>query len=359
MESKVAVKACSNYNIDELYKHLQESFEYLGGIRKFIMSGDRVLLKVNLTGPFAPEQGATTHPNFVQALVRIIKECGAYPVIADGPASIESPLDITGMSRVAKEEGIEAYILKEYEEVIGKDNLLVDKLMYSSDVLKADKVISVPKLKTHALTLYTGAIKNMFGTVAYEQRKSLHKYKSIEEFSKVLIDVFRVRVPDLFVVDGILGMSGVGPVHGKPEHFNVLLASQDPVSIDTVGATLLGYDPKYVLMIQEAAQLNLGENNIENIQINCDYQNLIAKTPNIIPHFTGTMRERFIKRVMGRVEFDESKCIKCGECANGCPGNAISVTPEQKVNEKLCLHCLRCYEVCHRGAVKINFKRLG
>lgn len=358
MQSKVAVKACNTYEIDELYKNLQQSIEFLGGIDKFIQPGDKVLLKVNLTGPFEPMQGATTHPNVVQALVRILKEHGAHPVIADGPATILSPLDITGMNKVAEEEDVDAFILKDYELVKKEKSLLVDEIMYSSDVLYADKVISVPKLKTHALTLYTGAIKNSFGTVAYEQRKQLHTHRSIEEFSKVLVDVFSVRVPDLFIIDGILGMSGIGPVHGNPENYNVLLASSDPVAIDTIGATLLGYNPEHVLMIQEAANLNLGENDINKVEINCDYEEFIAKKPNIIPHFTGTKRERFISRVMGKVVFDEEKCVKCGECQNGCPGNAISLYPVQKVDEKLCLHCLRCYEVCHRGAVKINYKRL-
>lgn len=358
MQSKVGIKTCNTYDIDKLYLNLQELFEYLGGLQKFIQPGDKVLLKVNLTGPFKPEQGATTHPNLVQAIVRILKEHGACPVIADGPATILSPLDITGMNQVAKEEGVKAYILDKYEPVRNEGNLIVDEIMYSSDVLQADKVITVPKLKTHALTLYTGAIKNSFGTVAYEQRKSLHTYRSIEEFSKVLVDVFRVRVPDLCIIDGILGMDGIGPVHGNAEHYNVMLASSDPVAIDTIGATLLGYDPANVLMIQEAAKLNLGESDINKIITNYDYEELIAKKPNIIPYFTGSRRERFISRVMGKVEFDITKCVRCGECQNGCPGGAIQLLPEQKVDEKLCLHCLRCYEVCHRGAVRINFKRL-
>lgn len=358
MQSKVGIKECHTYDVHQLYESLQDLFRFLGGIERFIQPGDKVLLKVNLTGPFEPKQGATTHPALVQAIVKILKEQGACPVIADGPATILSPLEITGMNEVAKEEDVAAYILKDYEPVINEGNLIVEKIMYSSDVLKADKVITIPKLKTHALTLFTGAIKNSFGSVAYEQRKSLHAYRRIEEFSKVLVDVFRIRVPDLCIIDGILGIDGIGPVHGNPNYYNVLLASSDPVAIDTVGATLLGYNAQDILMIQEAAKLNLGENDISKIIFNCDHKEFITKKPNIIPHFTGTRRENFIRHVMGKVEFNETKCVKCGECQNGCPGNAIILFPEQKVDEKLCLHCLRCYEVCHRGAVRINYKRL-
>lgn len=358
MQSKVAIKSCSTYEIKTIQKYLEDSLEYIGGLDKFIKPGEKVLLKVNLTGPFAPEQGATTHPAVVQAVVRILKEFGAIPVIGDGPATIQSPLEITQMSRIAREEDVEAFIFKEYQ-MVEKENYLIEKdIIISRDVLEADKVISIPKLKTHALTLYTGAIKNSFGTAAYEQRKKLHTHKSIEEFSKVLVDVFTCRVPDLIIIDGIVGMNGIGPVHGNPENYNVLLTSADPVAVDTIGATLLGYNAGNVLMIQEAAALNLGENEIARIKTNCDYHEYIVKTPNIIPHFTGTKRERFISHVMGKVQFNKEKCIKCGECKKGCPGEAITLEPEQQVDVKKCLYCLRCYEVCHRGAITINYKKI-
>ncbi|EPR10574.1 DUF362 domain-containing protein [Ruminiclostridium papyrosolvens] len=358
--NKISLKLTKTYDENEILKALRESFEFIGGLDSIVKSGDTVLLKLNLTGPFRPEQAATTHPVLVKMMVRLIKECGGHPIIGDGPATIKSPIKDTGIEDVAQEEKVPAFVFEKFQQVHLSDYSIVRDISYSTDVLQADKVISMPKLKTHALTLYTGAIKNMFGAVAFEQRKALHKYKTQEEFSKLLTDIFSVRVPDLTVMDGIWGMDGIGPVHGNPVNFGVLLVSRDAVAIDALSATLLGYKIDDVQMIGRASERNLGESNLDNMFIDDScYKERILHTANLIPTLQGGLRERFLKLVLGKIQCDSSKCSKCSACLDGCPANAITMNPYPVVDENACLHCFRCYEICFHGALSIKYKKIN
>src|SRR3989338_8195649 len=110
MKSKVAVKSCSTYELDKVEKVLTESISLLGGISAFFRSGKRVLIKPNLLTDSRPEKGITTHPNFVRAIVRIIKRAGFEVAIADIPGEhrLESNLErvykASGMREVAQAE---------------------------------------------------------------------------------------------------------------------------------------------------------------------------------------------------------------------------------------------------------------
>ena len=109
--SKVILKECKNYDLENLVRIINESMEQLGGWNKYIQSGDKVLLKVNLIGPKTSESAAITHSEFVRALVRILKKKGCTVWIGDSSEGYCwntpycSKLKVSGYEKVAKEEG--------------------------------------------------------------------------------------------------------------------------------------------------------------------------------------------------------------------------------------------------------------
>lgn len=354
----VSMKQCTAYDEILLRNTMEDMLDRLGGLRSIVKAGDKVFLKVNLTGPYAPEQAATTHPAIVKVLVQMIKELKAYPVIGDGPATVSSPLDITGISKVADEEHVRAFLFSEHKEIGVENPLIVSSIKYSRDLLETDKIINIPKLKTHALTMFTGAMKNMFGAVEFSQRKSLHQYRSSDDFAKVIADVFSIRQPDLNIMDGILAMEGIGPVHGKPVQLGYLLASRDAVALDVIASSLLSYNPGDIPMFRYAAEKRLGVANRDEILVSGehDFANT-GRSFEKIPALSGVIRDRFLNIVMGSVICSKDKCSRCGDCKSGCPANAIRMDPYPLIDAHLCLHCFRCYEVCCQGAISIKLKR--
>src|SRR3989338_7668947 len=112
MKSKVVVKSCFTYELDKLEEALTESVLLLGGPLTFFKAGRSALVKPNLLTNAKPEEGITTHPNFVQAVVRILKKAGLKVAIGDIPgeqnleAKVERVYKATGMQNVAESEGV-------------------------------------------------------------------------------------------------------------------------------------------------------------------------------------------------------------------------------------------------------------
>ena len=111
-------------------------------------------------------------------------------------------------------------------------------------VLEADVLISLPKFKTHGLTVITGAIKNSYGILPGAQKAKLHQAAgSPDRFHEAVVEVFRLRVPDLFILDAVVGMEGNGPASPDLREIGLILASDNAVALDSVMAFMVGCDP--------------------------------------------------------------------------------------------------------------------
>ncbi len=129
----------------------------------------------------------------------------------------------------------------------------------SRAVLEADIIISLPKFKTHGLTIMTGAIKNSYGFLPGAQKARLHKAAgSPARFHEMIVDVFRLRVPDLFIVDAVVGMEGNGPASTELRDIGLILASDNAVALDAVIATMMGCDPARLGFLRKAKSVGLG-----------------------------------------------------------------------------------------------------
>ena len=356
MASIVSVAACKNYNdFFKVKKAVEKSLEPLGGIKAFVRPGQKVLLKPNVLGAFPPEAAVTTHPAIVKAVLQIVKSAKAKPFVAEScgigiGASTTKAFEKSGLMAVAEEEKVECVPLETmgYRKIGGKKCFL-----FSKAFLDADVVISLPKLKTHLLTLYTGAIKNSFGAIPAVERKRFHKSKNEEEFCSGLINVFLSRKPELVIMDAVVAMEGMGPVAGKPKSFGAVISSNDAVALDTVVCNAIGFEE--INTIKKAREKNAGETLLKEIIVSGKVHQIRLAKPFVvqsrIPMFIVSLYQSVtsVKPVV-----DYSKCKKCGVCAGHCPVKAIELMPFPVIDEKKCVCCFCCSELCPEQAITIE-----
>jgi uncharacterized protein (DUF362 family) len=249
---------------------VREAVDLLGGMSRFVKPGDTVLLKPNLTMFYGAEEGCTTDPLVVGALIRLAKEAGAERVIV-GESSGEffdsiQCMKITGVAAVAEREGAETIDL-------GSDSTLnCDVKLASGEIvprpaplLDADVIINVPKAKTHHYEPVSGALKNWMGTCNQNWRQIHHgDDDSIQRF----VEIMRHRKPDLNVVDALIAGEGDGPIANQPHWCGCILASTDPVAIDVSMARLLSQEKSKISFkyAAEAERQGLGtRTNIEYV----------------------------------------------------------------------------------------------
>lgn len=240
MASRVAIVECQDYNPPAVYDAIEKALDLLGGIDSYIAAGDVVLLKPNVMGIWEPEKAATTHPNIVEAVVRLVQRARAKPQIGESSAGsaygkTQEALKRAGIAEVAQKTSAQLINFDESEKQKRYIEIIDREIMFANPVAEADVIISLPKLKTHSLTGITGAIKNMYGTIPGPKKAQLHKeFPNKQSFGKAVVAVCDAVRPRLSIMDGIMAMEGDGPANGTPKKVGVILVSDDPVAMDTV-----------------------------------------------------------------------------------------------------------------------------
>ena len=134
---------------------------------------------------------------------------------------------------------------------------------FSRTWVESEVFLTLPKIKTHATSYFTGALKNQWGCVPRCDRILLHK-----NLDRLIGLVNRIRRPDFIVMDGILGMQGRGPINGEPLPLGVLLVGNDPVAMDIFSMKLIGLNPEMAAHIFiSGKEFQLGEVELKNVDI--------------------------------------------------------------------------------------------
>jgi uncharacterized protein (DUF362 family)/Pyruvate/2-oxoacid:ferredoxin oxidoreductase delta subunit len=371
----VAAKECYSYQADELSEKLDSLLDELGGLDSFISAGDRVLLKTNLLMGKSPEAAVTTNPEFIRALAKKVKALGAEVVIADSPGGpfneklLKRSYKKSGLYQLAAEEELELNYntdSKKHDYKAGK----INKSFQLADYLEAaDLVINLPKLKTHGLTMYTGAVKNIFGCIPGVLKAEYHlRMQSVHDFSRMLNDLAGLVAPELTIMDAVVGMEGEGPSNGKPKEFNYLLASTSPYYLDLAAVRLMGIKAEEKVPSIKAAltdQIIKKENlelrgdqlvapsEVEIPKIEKENNLLDAK----LPDFLSDVLEKILRP---KPVFKEDKCVGCRTCAENCPPEAITMVDNfPEVELETCIRCFCCQELCPYDAVEIKYPLLA
>jgi uncharacterized protein (DUF362 family)/Pyruvate/2-oxoacid:ferredoxin oxidoreductase delta subunit len=363
--SRVAITSCEGYDPALLSQKIPESLSLVGGLEQFITPGMKVLLKPNLLSAKEPHRAITTHPEFIAAVAREVKKLGAHVMVGDSPGGakrgVKRVWDNTGMSTMAEREGIELVSFEASGVVEFKVN---GKPYYlAKPAVEADFIISLPKLKTHVLTLMTGAVKNMFGLIPGFRKGNYHKEApKPSDFAQIIVDILSLCPPGLTIMDAIVSMEGDGPSSGKPRQTNLILASTDPVAIDTVACEIMGLNPAKVATITTACDAGLGIGFIEAIEIVgqrladvkiVDFELTSNRKLELIPAFLAKMIAPY---VWVRPAITADICTKCNTCVNSCPTKALSGSNGEipRYDYELCINCWCCHELCPSKAVFVD-----
>jgi len=350
---KVIISDIQNNEISEIIKNVFETF----GVKDKVKD-KKVLVKPNILGPFPPERGVTTDPRVISAIVQELKKCRSKEiVVGDNSGSIHfDPLKIAEITGILDASaGCYNNIAREIIEVKIESKFI--KELYISKIVKdADYVINVPKFKTHSLTTITGAIKNMFGIIPGGKKAQLHTLnRSVNKFADLLVDIYQIRVPDINIMDAIIGMEGIGPTNGKIRIINKVISSDNGISLDSVMAAIMGLEPDTIELLKIAKKRKLGEIDISNIIIDGELKVISGfKAPN--NGLLQKIRKMAIPHIFGfaavKPTINHNKCRICKRCIEVCPVSAMNLSNKfPKANRKKCISCFCCDEHCPYGAI--------
>ena len=221
----------------------------------------------------------------------------------------------------------------------------------------ADVVISLPKLKTHELTLYTGGVKNMFGIIPLKPRRQAHILGKKELFSEAVVDIYSTRIPHLCVMDGVVGMEGSGPSKGSVVKAGVILASRDCVNLDVIASLIIGLDPLDVPVTRAALQRGFGDEHPDVVGDEIDSVIQSFRLPGTT--LVGSVPPFIVKKLGGlfviRPSIDQDRCIHCGACVRNCSPDAIHEEDGHLVvDDSRCILCYCCRELCPEDAVEMK-----
>jgi uncharacterized protein (DUF362 family)/NAD-dependent dihydropyrimidine dehydrogenase PreA subunit len=329
----------------------------------FNLKGKKILIKPNLLRSSKSGEGIVTNPAVLKAVVTKVKSMKpADIIVGDNPGVY---------SYGANEKAFEATGLLEasmgYYRNIGSDSRklnfnkdFVPEISLSEAVLNADFIISLPKFKTHGLTVLTGAIKNSYGFIPGAQKANLHRIAgNAERFHELIVDVYRLRVPDFFIVDAIVGMEGNGPASPDLREIGLILASDNGVAVDSVIATMMGLDPGKLRFLQKAKEAGLGDYNIDSIEVIGELKRIPDfKLPPLGGEaiYSNTMLQDMMhNRTLMRPKANPDLCISCGNCVDQCPVSALSMKDDLPVvNPDICIACFCCQEICPEKAITLQ-----
>ncbi|MGD8415295.1 MAG: DUF362 domain-containing protein, partial [Candidatus Latescibacterota bacterium] len=264
--STVFLRPAQQGDVSGIEGHLRECFDF----DALVPEGAKVAVKVNLSTPFAENAaGSNTAPEILEAVCRILK------TRTDNVAVVESngmryntmeAFEVTGFLPILEKFGFRATNMTE-DEWVDTGEPLIQGWGLSRTLLDADVFITLPVLKTHATTVFTGALKNQFGCYPQHNRILLHPH-----LDEVIVLINSILKPKLAIMDGIVAMEGRGPINGVPRRMDLLLASTDPVALDSTAMRLVGIDPYTSGHVVLAAEKELGHINPDLISVDGDYE---------------------------------------------------------------------------------------
>lgn len=363
MKPSVSIVKCEDYEEEKVSRSLRQAIDLLGGVKRFIKAGDRVLLKPNLLYGKPPEKAVTTHPLVVKGMIQIVRDAGGFPFIGDSPSigGLIKTAEKAGIKAVADEMGCSLVEFNKPTPLSKERTKIFKQLEIDKTVLEADVIINLPKWKTHTLMLLTLGIKNLFGTIP-GPRKALWHLKAGEDrrvFAQILVDLYQAIKPPLTVLDGIMGMEGNGPNSGRPIPIGLILASPDPLHLDLIVCDLLGISRKSLLTNRIALEQGMGKEEIEvlgervkDVQISHFRFPKLSQPNWNLPGFLG----RGLKNALSLKPLVEEKlCTQCHQCIGVCPPKAMRRERGQWfIDYGRCIRCFCCQEVCPEGAIRIE-----
>ena len=292
----------------------------LAGLDLAPVRGKRVLLKPNVGRVATPGEGITTHPDVVAAAIDALAEAGADVAVGESPITGVDAMEAfvtSGIADVARKRGCGLIDMDRRPpvEVPIERGVALHKLKLCADVRDYDLIVSIPVMKMHMHTAVTLAIKNMKGCLWRRSKVQLHRLPPVEGSDEKPIDIAiadmaSVLRPHLAIIDGTVGMEGLGPSAGEAKALDAVVAGADAFAADAVACRLMGTAAETVPHLAIGAARGYGAIDLAAICVTPDHwQEWI--TPFATPPANLTIEFPDV------TVFDRNSCSACQ--STGCP----------------------------------------
>ncbi len=241
------------------------------------VKGKRVLLKPNAGRISHAGDGVTTEPQVVAAAIDLFKNAGAHVAVGESPIAGVNTLEAfeeCGIAAVAHERNCQLIDMdaRPGVDIRVPEGIAINTLKLCAEVLEFDLIVSIPVMKMHMHTGVTLAVKNMKGCLWKRSKAKLHMLPPIEGFEEKSInvaisDMAGVIRPHLSIIDGTVGMQGLGPSAGEPIKLGVVVVGADPFASDSVACRLMGMNAKDIPHLELSAGRGYGIIDLTKISV--------------------------------------------------------------------------------------------
>lgn len=378
--NKVVLLKCENYDVELIEDKLREGFKLLGGeeyLKKLIPPGSKVLLKPNMLSVEEAESPVVTNYKLFEAVIRIIKDYSSDITFGDSPGfgDPRKAAEKSGLMEVAEKYGVKFDDFRDSVHIMLEDSILCKSWTVARAPYEADVVITLPKLKTHAMAYFTGAIKNQFGCIPGTMKASWHtRMPEANNFCKMLLDLNTLVKTSFAILDGIIAMEGNGPRSGKPKKMDTIIMGESMSAVDSAAVRLIGYDdPLEVPALKEAYDSKWGPvlpkdyviigENLESMKCK-DFE--LSRTGGGFYWINPQVTKFLTNMIAPNPVLIKDKCIGCGRCADVCPEKPKVIEMVQRKGKKIpewdmkqCIRCFCCQELCPCGAIETRYTKLS
>jgi uncharacterized protein (DUF362 family) len=282
----------------------QNTLKALESVPLQVVSGKRVLLKPNAGRIAHSGEGITTDAQVVAAAIDAFRQAGAEVAVGESPITgvkTMEAFDATGITAEAAKRDCPLIDMDQrpYVEVDIPNGRVIHQLKLCPEVLEFDVIVSIPVMKMHMHTAVTLSVKNMKGCLWRRSKVQLHMLEPIpcsdeKPLDVAIADMASVLRPHLAIIDGTVGMEGLGPGAGEPKALDCVVVGADGFAADAVACRLMGTRAGDVPHLRMGAERGLGTIELDKMEISpdcwCDWgsefarppQNLSIEFPNII-----------------------------------------------------------------------------
>ncbi|MEN8686814.1 MAG: DUF362 domain-containing protein [Desulfuromonadales bacterium] len=361
MRLPVSLQSLSDYDQGRVAEALHLLLEPLGGIAAFVKPGQKVLIKPNLLAGKSPEKAVTTHPEIVRQVIGLVQGTGADVTVGDSPG-LGKPENVArkcGIYDVVKATGAR---LASFEDSVPVQfgSGTFHQLEVSREALETDVIINLPKLKTHQMMGYTGAVKNLFGIVVGMRKVRLHLQAGTDKafFALMLLELAERFAPSLSIMDAVVGMEGNGPGNGDPVQIGALLASPHTLALDTVATNMVQLAAERVWTQKVAGETGRRGASLDELDLHgtplAELQTdrfRPAKTADINFGLPTPLKNLLKNAITAQPEIDRN-CQRCGHCVSHCPPQAMRLDNHGvRIDYGRCIRCFCCQELCPYAAI--------
>ncbi len=364
--SAVSIVRCGSYGKKEIEAAIKKGLKNIDfDIKRY--SNKKILLKPNILGSYSPEKAITTHPEIVYAAAKMFKDAGVKVDVGEtfNPfgISLSDSFVKTRIEDAAKKAGAKVvhFLPSDAYDCKNPKNVVLKSVKIPKALHEYDLIVNLPKMKTHSLTKYTGAVKNTFGFVPGGYKQTYHLYGTNEEkFCNLVLDIYQ-NIPklELNIMDAVVGLEGEGPgTAGRRKPTGLILCSKNAVALDIIAAEIMCFKKDEVLTNTLAKKREIFTDKIEVVGEKVSSVKTNYKKPNSAIGGIVPMIAPFVFRIIAKKPcIRHEKCKKCLSCVKICPPKAMSFNKETKqveIDRKKCILCYCCSEVCPHEAIELR-----